>query len=74
MPPAVTARGITAVSLGYRLAPILSWPAGFDELADGVAQVAALAGEFGANPTRIFVPRHSAAGHLGAMLALRTDW
>lgn len=72
--PALTARGITAVSLGYRLAPMHVWPTGFGDVADGVAQVAARAGEFGADAGRIFVSGHSAGGHLTAMLGLRTDW
>jgi len=72
--PALTARGITAASLGYRLAPMHVWPAGFEDVADGVAQVVARAKEFGADPSRIFVSGHSAGGHLAAMLGLRTDW
>src|SRR6056297_3309835 len=31
--PALTARGITAASLGYRLAPMYVWPAGFEDVA-----------------------------------------
>jgi acetyl esterase/lipase len=72
--PALTARGITAASLGYRLAPRHTWPACFEDVADGVAQIAARATEFGADPERIFVSGHSAGGHLAALLALRKDW
>ncbi len=72
--PALTARGITAASLGYRLAPMHVWPAGFDDVADGIAAVAARAAEHGGDPGRIFVSGHSAGGHLAALLALRTDW
>lgn len=72
--PALTARGITAASLGYRLAPMHVWPSGFEDIADGVAQVAARARDFGADPARIFVAGHSAGGHLAAMLALGSDW
>lgn len=72
--PALTARGITAASLGYRLAPSHVWPSCFEDVADGVAQVAARAAEFGADPDRIHVSGHSAGGHLASLLALRSDW
>ena len=72
--PALTARGITAASVGYRLAPAHIWPAGFEDVADGVAQIIARAEEFGADPARLFVSGHSAGGHLASMLALKTDW
>lgn len=72
--PALTARGITAASLGYRLAPMHVWPAGFDDVADGIAALWHRVAAFGADPGRIFVSGHSAGGHLAAMLALRTDW
>lgn len=74
MAPGLTKRGITAASLGYRLAPAHVWPACFDDVADGVAAVAARIGTFGGDPARIFVAGHSAGGHLAALLALRTDW
>ena len=72
--PALTARGITAASLGYRLAPSHLWPAGFEDVADGVAEIYRRAGEFGADKDRIFVSGHSAGGHLAALLALKSDW
>jgi acetyl esterase/lipase len=69
--PALTARGITAASLGYRLAPVHPWPSCFDDVADGVAAVWQRAAQHGADPSRLFVSGHSAGGHLAAMLALR---
>jgi len=72
--PALTARGITVASLGYRLAPAHVWPACFEDVADGVAQVVGRASEFGADPARVFVSGHSAGGHLAALLGLRKDW
>jgi arylformamidase len=72
--PALTARGITAASLGYRLAPSHVWPAGFEDVADGVAEIYRRAGEFEADQSRIFVSGHSAGGHLATLLALRSDW
>lgn len=72
--PALTARGVTVASLGYRLAPGHVWPTGFEDVADGLAQVVARAPEFGADPGRLFVSGHSAGGHLASLLALRADW
>jgi len=74
MAPALTARGITAASLGYRLAPAHTWPACFEDVADGLASVAARLAAHGADPERIFVCGHSAGGHLASLLALRSDW
>lgn len=74
MTPALTERGVTVASLGYRLAPQHVWPANFEDCADGIAAVHAHAAEHGVGPDRIFVGGHSAGGHLAAMLGLRTDW
>jgi arylformamidase len=74
MAPALTARGITVASLGYRLAPAHTWPTGFDDVADGLASVVGRLSGHGGDPGRVFVCGHSAGGHLAALLALRTDW
>lgn len=74
MAPALTARGVTAVSIGYRLAPQHVYPACFEDCADAVTWVHGNIASFGADPDRIFVGGHSAGGHLAALLALRTDW
>jgi len=72
--PALTARGITVASLGYRLAPTHVWPTGFEDVADGVASVVAHVAKYGGDPGRVFVSGHSAGGHLATLLALRSDW
>jgi arylformamidase len=74
MAPALTARGITVATLGYRLAPMHVWPAGFEDVADGVAAVWRAVAAHGGDPARIFVGGHSAGGHLASLLALRRDW
>jgi acetyl esterase/lipase len=74
MAPALTARGITVASLGYRLAPAHVWPACFDDVADGLASLAGRVAAQGADPGRLFVSGHSAGGHLASLLALRRDW
>lgn len=72
--PALTARGIIAASLGYRLAPGHVWPACFEDVADGIRAVHGAVAAHGGDPGRIAVSGHSAGGHLAAMLGLRTDW
>lgn len=74
MAPALGALGITAVSLGYRLAPRCVYPAQFDDCADALAWVWRNIADYGGDPNRIAVAGHSAGGHLSALLALREDW
>ena len=74
MAPPLTAAGITFVSMGYRLAPRVTWPAGVEDAAAGIAWVHQNIGRFGGDPRRIFVGGHSAGGHHAAWLAVRSDW
>ncbi|MGB7302122.1 MAG: alpha/beta hydrolase [Burkholderiaceae bacterium] len=74
MAPAVTSRGITMVSIGYRLAPRHIHPAGMNDCMDAVAWVYRNIADYGGDPNRIFISGHSAGGHFAAMLALLTDW
>lgn len=74
MAPALTAKGVTVVSFGYRLAPTHTHPAQFEDCADAVAWTWRHIAEYGGDPEQIHVAGHSAGGHLSALLALRTDW
>ena len=74
MAPALTGRGVTFVSAGYRLAPAHVFPAGFDDCAAAVAWVAEHIGSQGGNPQRIFVGGHSAGGHYSALLSVTSAW
>ncbi len=74
MAPALTARGVTLVCPGYRLAPSHIFPACRDDAADAVAWVSAYIALRGGNPRRIFVGGHSAGGHLASLLAVKADW
>lgn len=74
MAPPLNARGITFVSLGYRLAPSVSWPIGVLDAADGVGWVYGNIAEHGGNPDRLVVGGHSAGGHYATWLAVRDDW
>lgn len=74
MAPPLAARGVTLVSLGYRLAPRHVFPACFEDAADGFAAAREAVAAFGGDPDMMFVGGHSAGGHLSALLASRRDW
>ena len=74
MAPAITAQGVTMVSLGYRLAPRHVFPAGFEDCCDGLALVWRTVAAYGGDAARMFVGGHSSGGHLASLAALRQDW
>lgn len=74
MAPALTERGVTFVSCGYRLAPQHVFPAGFDDACAAAAWACRHIAGHGGDPRRIFVGGHSAGGHYSALVAVRRDW
>lgn len=74
MAPLLNKRGITFVSLGYRLAPRVVWPEGVRDAAKGLRWVHDNIADHGGDPARIVVGGHSAGGHLAMWLAVRDDW
>jgi acetyl esterase/lipase len=74
MAPAFTARGVTFVTAGYRLAPQHVFPTGFDDCADAVAWVLKHIEGAGGDRRRVFVGGHSAGGHYAALLAVTSAW
>ena len=70
MAPALTAAGVTFVSVSYRLAPGHKWRAMRDDCLDALAWVHRHIGQYGGDPGRIAVGGHSAGGHLMALAAL----
>ncbi len=74
MAPALNARGVTFVSIGYRLAPSHVFPAAYQDCADGVARIHAVIRAHGGDPARIFIGGHSAGGHYASLLGVMTDW
>jgi len=74
MAPALTARGVTFVSAGYRLAPQHLFPVCVDDAARAVAWLHGHIGAHGGEPGRVFVGGHSAGGHLAALLAVARAW
>lgn len=73
MAPALTAEGITFVSVSYRLAPGHPWQAMRDDCLDAIAWVHRHIAAHGGDPGRIAVGGHSAGGHLMALAALDAD-
>lgn len=74
MAPALNPRGVTFVSIGYRLAPGHVFPAGYQDCADAIAQIYSFIHEHGGDPKRLFVGGHSAGGHYSSLLSVMTDW
>lgn len=74
MGPPLTARGITFASIGYRLAPKIVFPEQLDDVIAAFAWLHAHAGEYGADPARMYLGGHSAGGHYAALLGVRRDW
>jgi acetyl esterase/lipase len=74
MAPAFVEAGVVFATIGYRLAPQHSFPVGLEDVANGIAWLHRHAGEFGGDPSRIFIGGHSAGGHYTALLAVRCDW
>lgn len=67
---AILEAGGTFVCLGYRLAPETPFPASADDVAAGLAHLAAHAAEFGIDPSRIHLSGHSAGATLAGLVAL----
>ncbi|MCY4237678.1 MAG: alpha/beta hydrolase [Rhodospirillaceae bacterium] len=74
MGPALSQWGITFASIGYRLAPRVFFPDGYQDVLDGFAGLVDRIGEFGGRPDRVFVGGHSAGGHYSSLMAVSTDW
>lgn len=67
---ALVARGFVVISVNYRLAPTVTWPAPLHDCKAAVRWVRSEVNELGVDPERIGIWGHSAGGHLAAMMAL----
>lgn len=64
--------GLVGVTLNYRLAPEVAYPAGADDMERAAAQIGALASDCGGDPQRIFFWGHSAgAAHVADYIVTR---
>jgi acetyl esterase/lipase len=67
---ALTGLGCVAVLPNYRHYPEVKMPGFMDDAAQAAVWAAAHAGEFGADPARLFLMGHSAGAHMAALLTL----
>jgi len=66
--------GLLGVTMNYRLAPEAVYPAGAEDMERAVARLAAIAGEHGGDPRRIFLWGHSAgAAHVADYIVSRPE-
>ncbi len=72
--PLLTARGITFVSVGYRLAPGAMFPVGWEDALYGFDIAVRNIAKFGGDPNRVFVSGHDAGAHYAALMALKAGW
>lgn len=72
--PAIAASGICFASVGYRLAPGVTYPTPVQDCAAGVAQLWLQEAQRQKFPPRLILAGHSAGGHLASLLALQPHW
>ena len=70
IPPFFQGRKIAVAGVNYRLSPRATHPAYIDDAAAAVAWVMKHIGEYGGDPTRVYVAGHSAGGYLTLMVGL----
>ncbi|MBN9476009.1 MAG: hypothetical protein ABS43_11775 [Bordetella sp. SCN 67-23] len=73
MAPAIVATPAIFVSVSYRLAPDVRFPAPLDDCVAALRWVRDHISDYGGSPDRIYVGGHSAGGHLYALATLRHD-
>lgn len=71
---ALAKRGLVVVIPDYRLWPKVKLDGFMQDAARAVAWTHAHAGEYGGDPTSLFVMGHSAGAHIGALLATDAHW
>jgi len=71
---ALAAQGVVTVVADYRLSPEFRYPAFVQDSARAVRWAFEHAGQYGADPARVFVMGHSAGAYNAAMVALDARW
>lgn len=74
IPQELKEKGIAVVAVNYRLSPKVKAPAYIDDAAAAIAWTFKHIGEYGGDPSKIFISGHSAGGYLVAMVGLDTSW
>jgi acetyl esterase/lipase len=71
---ALASQGIVVLVADYRLSPVYRYPTFVEDSAKVVRWAFDHAGQYGANPSRLFVMGHSAGAYNAAMVALDARW
>lgn len=71
---ALASRGIVAVLADYRLYPQVHYQGFLEDSAQAVSWTRDHIGQYGGDPSRLYVMGHSAGGYNAAMLALDPKW
>ena len=71
---AFTSKGYTVVVVNYRLYPEIYFPDFMNDAAQSVAWVHKNIGQYGGDPSHIYVSGHSAGGYMSVMLSLNESY
>ena len=74
IPENLKEQGICVIAVNYRLHPAVSSPVYIEDAAASVAWVFNHIGEYGGDPSAIFISGHSAGGYLAMMVGLDKRW
>lgn len=74
IPTGLQRKGIAVVAVSYRLYPKVKAPVYIEDAAAAVAWTMDHIGDYGGDPSKIFVSGHSAGGYLTSMLGLDKRW
>lgn len=74
IPQKLKDRGMVVVAVNYRLLPKVEIDSCIDDAAAAVAWTFSHVGEYGGDPSQIFVSGHSAGGYLTTMIGLEKKW
>jgi len=71
---ALPEHGYVFISINYRLAPSVKYPAMAKDCAKAISWIHANIGKYGGDPNSIFIMGHSAGAHLSALLCTDTHY
>ena len=74
IPESLMEKGVAVVAVNYRLYPKIKAPVYIEDAAAAVSWVFKNIGNYGGDPSLIFVSGHSAGGYLTSMIGLDKSW
>lgn len=74
IPEALKGQGMAVVAVNYRFYPKIKAPVYIEDAAAAVAWTIQHIGDFGGDPSQVFVSGHSAGGYLASMVGLDKRW